>query len=328
MGTPPKVTAETNTNFCGTSWVDHYKDCANSTPCPRGDECAGGEACYAGSPCAQTASQDRGDRGGYAEQIMNASIPTKKPSSPPSSNPTSRPTPLPIDENSSSINAASPTPPVSAAPKWENDPDQLCSNNDGATKYTGHKTTRDCRGYVFCNDGFLMGGGAALESPSGVSGGSGVIACRPNQLYDAASGTCGSWQSVDTSNCPDFDGSMMMPDLEDGNANPGKFHCGVSAYQARHVCEACPGGSRLECSNPTHNCFAQIDVECPEGAADGGSSRGSAPSSTTTRTVDRAREANKWYTYAPPLLSPAATTVMSLLWSMCLPAVAGLVNFV
>lgn len=146
-----------------------------------------------------------------------------------------------------------------ASQTWEqsNDPDNLCSSNSNG-KITGYKSTLDCRGYVYCNDGYLMGGGAAGESPSGVSGGSGVIACWPNQLFDESAGVCNSWQSVDTSRCPQFDGSKMMPELTDGNANEKRFFCGVSASNAKRVCEACPGGSRLECSDPTHNCFAGI----------------------------------------------------------------------
>jgi len=148
-----------------------------------------------------------------------------------------------------------------------------------------------------------------------------VIACWPNQLYDATSGRCAPWQSVDTSNCPYYDGNKVMPDLRDENANPNKFYCGLTDDDAKTVCEACPGGSRLECSNPTHNCFAQVNVNCP-----GSSSRGSAPSSSTTRMVDIAREAKKWYTYTPPLSSPAATTVISLAGSICVPVAAGLVH--
>ncbi|KAL9186471.1 hypothetical protein ACHAXT_005709 [Thalassiosira profunda] len=153
------------------------------------------------------------------------------------------------------------------AQTWEasNDPDSLCLS--GATKHTGYRPTRDCRGYVYCNDGYLMGGGAAGdESPSGVSGGTGVIACWPNQLFDVKSGVCTYWQQVDTSGCPDYDGSMMMPEVTDGNANPERFFCGASASNARRVCEACPGGSRLECSDPTHNCFAGV-TGCPAGNA-------------------------------------------------------------
>ena len=93
---------------------------------------------------------------------------------------------------------------------WEtsNDPDHLCTTTSGV-KFTGYKATKDCRGYVYCSDGYLMGGG--------------VIPCWPNQLFDEVAATCSSWQSVDTSQCPDFDGSMMMPDQQDENANPERF---------------------------------------------------------------------------------------------------------
>ena len=93
---------------------------------------------------------------------------------------------------------------------WEtsNDPDHLCTTTSGV-KFTGYKATRDCRGYVYCNDGYLMGGG--------------IIPCWPNQLFDEIAAICTNWQSVDTSRCPDFDGSMMMPDQQDENANPERF---------------------------------------------------------------------------------------------------------
>mmetsp|Transcript_8489 Transcript_8489/g.18999 ORF Transcript_8489/g.18999 Transcript_8489/m.18999 type:complete len:903 (+) Transcript_8489:307-3015(+) len=42
----------TNTNFCGVSWQEHIKVCANSLPCPKGDECPVGETCFHASPCA------------------------------------------------------------------------------------------------------------------------------------------------------------------------------------------------------------------------------------------------------------------------------------
>ena len=105
---------------------------------------------------------------------------------------------------------------------WEqsNDPDFLCANSDGSDKYTGYKATLDCRGYVYCNDGYLMGGGIS----SGSNSTSGVIACQPNQLFDESLGTCTYWQNVDTNRCPDFDGSMMMPELTDANANQERFY--------------------------------------------------------------------------------------------------------
>ena len=69
-----------------------------------------------------------------------------------------------------------------ASQTWElsNDPDGLCSSPSGG-KVTGYRGTPDCRGYVYCADGYPMGSGA---------GASGVIACWPNQLYDAKSGVC------------------------------------------------------------------------------------------------------------------------------------------
>lgn len=36
----------------------------------------------------------------------------------------------------------------------------------------------------------------------------------------------------------------------------------MSTFNAKSVCEPCPGGSRLECSDPTHNCFAGV-TGCP-----------------------------------------------------------------
>ena len=38
--------------------------------------------------------------------------------------------------------------------------------------------------------------------------------------------------------------------------------CGTSTFNARSVCEPCPGGIRTECSNPSHNCYAGI-TGCP-----------------------------------------------------------------
>lgn len=52
-----------NTNFCGTSWEDHTKDCASSTPCPRGDECASDESCFTGSPCSSSSTVLSGQEG-------------------------------------------------------------------------------------------------------------------------------------------------------------------------------------------------------------------------------------------------------------------------
>ena len=145
--------------------------------------------------------------------------------------------------------ALSPRPATSQA----NDPDGLCSGSK-----TGYAATLDCRGYVYCSDGVVLGGGSSSSNPTGISGGSGVIACWPNQLFDESKGICTYWQDVDTANCPGYDGGMVMPGQEDGNANHQRFFCGHSASNAKRVCEPCPGGSRLECSDPGHNCFAGI----------------------------------------------------------------------
>ena len=127
-----------------------------------------------------------------------------------------------------------------------NDPTSLCINN--SIKLTGYKATKDCRGYVYCNNGHLTGGG--------------IIPCRPNQLFDETLVACTYWQNVDTTttaNCPEFDGSkLIMPNQYDTNANQDQFFCGQSWSDAKHVCEPCPGGSRLECSNVGHDCFAGV----------------------------------------------------------------------
>lgn len=119
----------------------------------------------------------------------------------------------------------------------------ICIDESGV-KYTGYKATRDCRGYVYCNEGVSAG----------------VIPCWPNQLYDTASGVCTYWQNVNAASnaCPDLDGTMRMPEITDPYANEQLFYCGVSASNARSVCEPCPGGARLECSDLSHNCFAGI----------------------------------------------------------------------
>ena len=115
-----------------------------------------------------------------------------------------------------------------------------CPNN-----YTGYKATSDCRGYIYCNSGTISGG---------------IIPCQPNMLFDVDYNTCTNWQNVDyESKCPSFDPTQLqMPKLIDENANPNKFYCGVSSSNARSVCEPCPGGSRLECSNVNHQCYAGI----------------------------------------------------------------------
>jgi hypothetical protein len=131
-----------------------------------------------------------------------------------------------------------------------------------------------------------MGGGAAGgESPSGVSGGTGVIACWPNQLFDESKMACTYWQDVDTSNCPDFDGSKMMPDQYDENANEERFFCGHSWSHARSICEPCPGGSKLECSDASYNCFAGV-TGCPSNASSSNiNSNNSQPETAATTTI-------------------------------------------
>ncbi len=61
------------------------------------------------------------------------------------------------------------------------------------------------------------------------------------------------------------------------------LQCGASASNARSVCEPCPGGSRLECSDVTHNCFAGI-TGCKNSIADP-SNDASANSSTIEPSV-------------------------------------------
>ena len=57
-----------------------------------------------------------------------------------------------------------------------------------------------------------------------------------------------------------------MPNQYDENANQDQFFCGQSWSDAKHVCEPCPGGSRLECSNVGHDCFAGV-TGCPPHSA-------------------------------------------------------------
>lgn len=145
-----------------------------------------------------------------------------------------------------------------------------CPNN-----YTGYKATSDCRGYIYCNSGTISGG---------------IIPCQPNMLFDVDHNTCTNWQNVNyESKCPSFDGKLMLPELVDENANPNKFYCGFSSSNARSVCEPCLGGSRLECSNVNHQCYADI-TGCDN------SSSGSSSSS------------NNNVNYNPPPSPPAVTT--------------------
>ena len=59
---------------------------------------------------------------------------------------------------------------------------------------------------------------------------------------------------------------MIMPGLRDPKANEELFYCGTSAFNACDICEACPGGTRLECEDPTHDCFAGV-TGCPDASA-------------------------------------------------------------
>ena len=49
-----------NTNFCGTTWEDHTKNCGSSRPYPRGDECGATESCFSDSPCVVLANPSLG----------------------------------------------------------------------------------------------------------------------------------------------------------------------------------------------------------------------------------------------------------------------------
>ena len=60
-----------------------------------------------------------------------------------------------------------------------------------------------------------------------------------------------------------------MPDVKDENAMEEFFFCGETANHAATICEPCEGGSRLECKNPIHNCFAKI-TRCATSADEGG----------------------------------------------------------
>lgn len=65
-----------------------------------------------------------------------------------------------------------------------------------------------------------MKGGAASESPpNGVSSRTGVIACRPQQLFDERRSVCTYWQDVNTNlYCPKFDGSVVAENLLNSKA--------------------------------------------------------------------------------------------------------------
>ena len=57
-----------------------------------------------------------------------------------------------------------------------------------------------------------------------------VIPCWENQLFDEENAVCTNWQSVVDKlgeslgvRCPQYDGTMMLPGVVDGNANPDRF---------------------------------------------------------------------------------------------------------
>ena len=64
-----------------------------------------------------------------------------------------------------------------------NDPDNLCGGYPGVT---GYRATIGCTGYVYCNNGFLMGGGAGYEAVNS------VIKCHVGMLFDESLGACSS----------------------------------------------------------------------------------------------------------------------------------------
>ena len=68
--------------------------------------------------------------------------------------------------------------------------------------------------------------------------------------------------SIENDNCPEYDTTMIMPALRDPKTNEELLYCCTSASNAREICEACPGGTRLECSDPSHDCFADV-TGCP-----------------------------------------------------------------
>ena len=72
------------------------------------------------------------------------------------------------------------------------DPDGLCTA--GAT---GYRATKDCSGFVFCNNGYLMGGGEDGEAIGSVT------KCDAGMKYDEAVGGCTVTGGV---NCPTNDG--------------------------------------------------------------------------------------------------------------------------
>ena len=68
------------------------------------------------------------------------------------------------------------------------DPDALC-----AAGATGYRATRDCSGFVFCNNGYLMGGGNTGEAIGSVT------KCDAGMKYDEAAGMC---TATGGTNCP------------------------------------------------------------------------------------------------------------------------------
>ena len=101
--------------------------------------------------------------------------------------------------------------------------------------------------------------------------GGGVIECRPNQLYNEDIGTCTYWQQVDTSKCPEFDGSFLMPEDKDENANEKRFfvssyievvtvfgECRIISHTSMHI-----KSSSLHLSSSQYNNNNVISVEPP-----------------------------------------------------------------
>ena len=61
------------------------------------------------------------------------------------------------------------------------DPNNICSA--GAT---GYRAISDCTGYVYCNNGYLMGGGSEYELVNS------VMPCPNAQLFDDSIQACSS----------------------------------------------------------------------------------------------------------------------------------------
>lgn len=89
--------------------------------------------------------------------------------------------------------------------------------------------------------------------------------------------------------------------------------CGVTASDAMDVCEACPGGSRLECSDPTHNCFAGI-TDCPTSSSTPASSNPSPPSQTPPSPSVQTTTVPPLSQLAPTLVGVATSTPPTTFW--------------